>query len=207
MSEAHDQGQTSGSVTVYKVGGSTLRLPHLPERLQQLLEMRRDQRVLLVIGGGAAADLVREWDRQFKLGDDRAHWLALRAMMLNEALLAEILPGTRIVHDRSQAEASWREHRVPVLCAHSFLRTEERNSEVTLPHDWRVTSDSIAAWVALLWPAGELVLLKSVDAFHAAGPQDPPPVDPWFHELAPRLKRVQWVNLRSERPEPVELKA
>lgn len=188
---------------IYKVGGSLLALGDLAQRLRRVLELRPDRRRLLVVGGGATADLVRGWDRLFGLGEERAHWLALRSLMLNEALVADLLPESRIVHSRAEAESAWWAGRIPILCAYSFLRAEERESGAHLPHRWEVTSDSIAAWVALRWPAEELVLLKSVPLPHGA--DDPPPVDRYFGELAPRLKRIGWVDLRSDALEVEEV--
>ena len=41
-----------------------------------------------------------------------------------------------------------------------------------LPHSWRVTSDSIAAWVAELACAHMLVLLKDVDGLYTIRPSE-----------------------------------
>jgi aspartokinase-like uncharacterized kinase len=68
-----------------------------------------------------------------------------------------------------------------------------------LPPSWDVTSDSIAARVAHLLRARELVLLKSaplpprVDRDEAARLGL---VDPAFPEISSRLARVFYVNLR-----------
>ncbi|MBW3540464.1 MAG: hypothetical protein KY476_09345 [Planctomycetes bacterium] len=52
------------TVVVYKLGGSLLTLPGFEQRLERLLASRpEDERPLVVVGGGAAADVVREWDR------------------------------------------------------------------------------------------------------------------------------------------------
>ena len=187
-------------LTVYKLGGSLLSLPDLPQRLGMLLSSRRDRRALLVVGGGAAADLVRRWDELLHLGEERSHWLALRAMMLNEALVSELMPQLRIVRDRDEAAAAWERGQAAILCAHDFVREEEKGPGPPLPHGWEATSDSIAAWVALRWPADELVLLKSVGLDDNRRADGRPLVDACFPSLAARLKRVGWVNLRSAQP-------
>ena len=183
---------------VYKIGGSLLSLPDLPQRLQSLFA-RENGKALLVVGGGPTADLVREWDRQFELGECRAHWLALKAMALNEALLAELLPDTPIVHRPCEAESAWRNGQTAILCAHSFLVADAQEPGAHLPHGWDVTSDSIAAWIALRWAATELILVKSVP-LDASNRTDSPAVDRYFRRLAPRLPRIGWVNLRSDDP-------
>ncbi len=55
--------------------------------------------MLLIAGGGPAADLVRALDRIHGLGDQTAHRLALHAMDLTANILAELLPSTVAVHD------------------------------------------------------------------------------------------------------------
>lgn len=190
------------TLAVYKLGGSLLSLPDLAARLKRLFERETSHpRRLLVSGGGGAADIVRDWDRLHGLGEERAHWLALESLRLNESLLAELLPGGRVVRSRDEAECVWDAGGLPILCACDFLREEERRAALPLPHTWDVTSDSIAAWVAAVWPADRLVLLKSVAlATRGTGsaPDAAPPVDAYFHVIAPRVRDIRWANLRED---------
>ncbi len=207
---------------VYKLGGSLLSLPDLAGRLLSLLSTRCDSQPLLIVGGGEAADIVRRWDIQYQLGEERAHWLALQSMMLNESFVATLLPLARIVRSRAEAKSAWETGNLPILCTHDFLKSEERalagstaadHEPTALPHNWNVTSDSIAAWVALRWPAAGLVLLKSRPLHNrgcCAGSYSPevdlensdhePAVDPYFPTLAPRLPQIEWINLRTDAP-------
>jgi len=178
-------------VRVYKVGGSLFDWPELFDRLPRFLG-EEGGRALLVAGGGAAADVVREWDRVHALGEERAHRLAIKSLCLGEAFLADGLPGAAAVCDRDEAVRAWREGRTPILCVDRFLASEETGGREPLPHRWDVTSDSIAAWVAVRWPA-ELTLLKSTSA-DAGGPSF---VDPYFPTVAAEVRRKGWVNLRS----------
>lgn len=191
---------------VFKIGGSLLSLPDLGRRIGDVVAQRTDAMPLIVVGGGPTADLVRQWDWLHSLGEERAHWLALRSLALNEALLAELLPGASLVTNRNEALAAHRAGHVPVLSAHNFVRVEESEEthlEQRLPHTWDVTSDSIAAWIAQRWPAEEIVLVKSrpvpkkvVKVTRNADP----PVDGYFRRLAPKLARIGWVNLRATNP-------
>jgi len=205
---------------VYKVGGSLLTLPDLAERLEAALVLHRERRPLLIVGGGATADLVRHWDTLHGLGEERSHALALSAMSLNERFVEALLPRARIVRTREEAGVAWQDRRVPILCSREFLQDEEGalaagrgNPDLpgVLPHTWEVTSDSIAAWVALRWPAAGLVLLKSRgtrcpnddagargdDSRAGDSPAGTAPVDAYFSTLAAALPRIEWINLRA----------
>jgi len=199
------------SVVVYKLGGSLLLLPDLPRRIAHIPDWFPGSRPLIVVGGGQTADVVREWDRIHHLGDERAHQLALSSLRLNEMLLVELVENARRVCSRDEVDRAWADNRLPVLSTDDFLRANEASSNIPLPHNWNVTSDSIAAWVALEWPADKLVLLKSrpvptgfpaVECPGLAVEADLSPVDAYFAQLTPRLAEVDWVNLRDESPQP-----
>ncbi len=190
-------------ITVYKLGGSLLTDPRLIAKCGSLIE-REDGRALIVGGGGRTADIVREWDRAFSLTAVAAHRLAIRAMALNEELLLHLWPEASAAVDRDSAEAAWQDGRSVILRTDTFLSSEQSVRDDSLPATWEVTSDSIAAWVAIHWPASRLVLLKST------GPppgcreaQDSGAIDGYFPRLLPALKEVCWCNLRDEQPGPI----
>ena len=79
--------------TVFKLGGSLLGLANLPQILRAAFALRAESTPLLVVGGGRAANLVREWDELHALGDESSHTLALAAMRFNAEFLRRILPG------------------------------------------------------------------------------------------------------------------
>ena len=149
------------NLTLIKIGGSLLSLPDLPERLRRLIIGFKDDRVLLLVGGGAAADVVRQWDQTHQLGAERSHWLAIDSLSLTARLLAELLGEVRVVSCREDAEACWDDGRWPVLEPRAFLEFFEAQHGPELPRSWTVTSDSIAAWLAIHWPVQRLVLAKS----------------------------------------------
>jgi len=188
-------------IAVYKLGGSLLRLPDLASRLRHLMRSAGEQRPILLCGGGAVADVVRDWDRLHHLQPEIAHALAMRSLKLNDALLETLLPECQSVASREAAESCWSSGQWPLLDAMDFLESERPLPGDALPRDWNVTSDSIAAWISIYWPAQRLVLLKSCDlptgvSWTAAAHTQL--VDPCFPALANRLPRIDWVNLRSE---------
>ncbi|MGE4506759.1 MAG: hypothetical protein AB7D51_15540 [Desulfovibrionaceae bacterium] len=150
---------------VVKVGGSQARLETLPALCAVLAEAALGRSLLVVPGGGAWADVVREHAARFPLSDSTAHWMAILAMDQFGLLLADLTPGCRAVRSLGEARAAWKEGGAAVLLPHDWLRRAD-----PLPHSWDVTSDSIAAWVAAEVEASLLVLLKDVDGLYEDAP-------------------------------------
>jgi aspartokinase-like uncharacterized kinase len=193
------------SVTVLKLGGSLLDLADLPVRLRAVLTKLDGERPLLTCGGGEAADIVRRWHDAHGLDEERSHWLAMDSIRLNQRLLLTLMPELELVSNRAAAESAWHRGRVPLLDLMAFVGIEESQAQaVPLPHSWEVTSDSLAAWVSIQWPAQRLILLKSVDwsdaatEFDALKAKSLKLVDEHFTRLSPQLAEVTWVNLRND---------
>jgi 5-(aminomethyl)-3-furanmethanol phosphate kinase len=163
---------TRGPIVV-KVGGSLFDLPDLGPRLMRWIEELAVPDVVLLPGGGATADVIRDLDRQHALGEEKCHWLALRALALNAHFLAGLLPCATVIGNLEEAQAPWQAGRLPVLDGYRFACADE-GQPGSLPHSWDVTSDSLAARVAQVAQARELILLKSIDVlpgvdWHEAG--------------------------------------
>lgn len=91
--------------------------------------------ILVVPGGGAFADKVRDVYGQESLSDDAAHWMALLAMDQYGYYLSD---GTGIpLADRIEGNGT------RIALAYEILRKDD-----ALPHSWDVTSDAVAAWMA-----------------------------------------------------------
>ena len=191
----------SRPVTLIKLGGSLLDLPNLADQIRRLAKLRAGNSLLFVVGGGAAADLVRHWQPLQNLSDEQAHWLAIDAMGLNEELLQTIVPELRLVRSGPQFVAACKDEVAALLCASCFVRWGEAHELERLPRSWQVTSDSIAAWTAQAVGADELVLVKSrplgrqITAEQAVAEGL---VDEFFPNYASSLPRVSWCNARDE---------
>jgi aspartokinase-like uncharacterized kinase len=179
------------TLTVVKVGGSLFDLPDLGPRLRAWLA-RESGPVLLVPGGGPAADAVRDYDRRHALGEEAAHWLALRALTLNAHFLQALLPGAAVIArpDACPGQGS------AILDAHAFALSDEGRPGC-LPHCWEVTSDAVAARAAVVAGARSLALLKSVIvpaglSWEEAGRRGL--VDGW---LACVLDSAPWLEVRA----------
>jgi 5-(aminomethyl)-3-furanmethanol phosphate kinase len=206
----------SRACRVVKVGGSLLDLAGLWRILTAWLDAQSALDNLLIVGGGALAEQVRQLDERFGLAQDNAHWLAIRAMDLNGFVLSRLVPGAIWSADYSDrighASAAGRARQF--VAVESFLRREEPVLPgVRLPCGWHVTSDSIAARLAAVCQARELVLLKStslaphgssVTTAQAAAQRL---VDDFFPTSASPLTDIRAVNLRDSEFAEVRLTA
>jgi aspartokinase-like uncharacterized kinase len=185
---------------LFKLGGSLLTLPGLADKLRFVANRRSQKKRLILTGGGASADVVRDWSQVHQLNDETAHWLAISSLDLNRQLLERLLQW-QSVSSREDAVRYWSEDGLPLFLDFSrFAKAEEANTGEPLPHNWDVTSDSLAAWTAIRWPSAELVLLKSVPAplgLTAQEASDRSLVDPYFPQLAKQLERISWCDLRA----------
>jgi aspartokinase-like uncharacterized kinase len=189
---------------IFKVGGSLFDLRDLGPRLHELIWSHGADPSLIFPGGGAAANLVRDWHPRFELTDVDAHWLAIDALDFNANLLARLLPRGIVVSSQSRWEGMMKSYRPTVLAPSRFLRDEGRShASDSPPHVWDVTSDTLAAWTAVRWPADELVLVKSVPCpvgKTAVEAVQAGLVDAYFPGYAGRLPRVNWCCLRDAEP-------
>ncbi|MFN2432689.1 MAG: hypothetical protein ABR599_07725 [Gemmatimonadota bacterium] len=196
---------------VVKVGGSLARDPPALRRLMEALAATRPSPVI-VPGGGALADAVRSLHGRGELTEATAHAMALLALDQVALWLCELAGGApgrvlpargsdpdpapasaAIVRSREEVERALAADVLPVLAPFDWL-----SREGPLPASWRVTSDSIAAWLAARLGSRSLVLMKSF-AFRESEvcPEDlGDAVDPFFLEALPPAVEVTFVDAR-----------
>jgi 5-(aminomethyl)-3-furanmethanol phosphate kinase len=195
---------TRRALAVIKVGGSLFDWPELRGRLTAYLELRRDtdaaEHAVLIAGGGRAADWIRSLDQIHGLGDVAADRLAVHALDLTSAFLAELLPGSLIVDRLEMLEATCHSRSITILSPRHALAEIKRRGASPLRASWDVTSDAIAAWIAVHLDARSLILLKSAGLPEGFTRQDATRaglVDPTFPSVACSILQVEYVNLRS----------
>lgn len=163
---------------VVKLGGSLARSTELADWLAVLAEHGAG-RVVLVPGGGPFADAVRAAQALWRFDDATAHHMALLAMQQYGLMLAGLREELLPVDSAAAIRATLASGRIPVWSPLPMALDPELAPE--LETSWRLTSDSLAAWLARRLNAKRLALVKrctppdSVDptAWAAAGVVDP----------------------------------
>jgi aspartokinase-like uncharacterized kinase len=100
-----------------------------------------------------------------------------------ELLVARLLSGA-LVESPAEVRTALAAGRLPVLAPSRWLRAVD-----PLPHSWDVTSDSIAAWVAGVLGAAQVVLIKP------PGAGAPGLTDAHFHKVVPAGLLASTVSL------------
>jgi 5-(aminomethyl)-3-furanmethanol phosphate kinase len=148
------------NLSVLKVGGG---LSHIPGALDQvcaaLSDLCQAHQLLIVPGGGAFADTVRRFQRQSNLSADAAHWMAILAMDQYAHAIADRIDPADLIEEPGQVVECLSRGKLPVLAPYRWMRSAD-----VLPHDWDVTSDSIAAFIAGALGAERLILIKPAAA-------------------------------------------
>ncbi len=191
-------------IRIVKVGGSLFDLPDLADRLRQWLSRQSPAHHVLLAGGGSLVDEVRRWHALRPLEEAAAHWMCIDLLTVSAHLLHARLPEIPLIEDDRLLCQRVGERDCTIFVPATWMRhCEPKLPGTPLPQTWEVTSDSIAARLAIVLGAGELVLMKStlpeegpegqIQAFSAAGY-----VDPMLGRLAAELPPVRFVNLQGK---------
>jgi 5-(aminomethyl)-3-furanmethanol phosphate kinase len=160
-------------LTVVKVGGGLAREAGdsaLRDLCRAIADAGARHPLLVVPGGGAFADAVREHDRRFALRAATSHRMAILAMEQFGWLLSDLIPSGVPCVDVASASAAAARGGTAILLPAALL------AEDPLPRSWAVTSDSVAAWVAGAGQAARLVLVKPVAGLYRDWPADGEPL-------------------------------
>jgi len=140
---------------VVKIGGSLLGSPEL-ERWLEVAAKFSDGNIIIVPGGGVFANAVREAQVLSKISDACAHRLALLAMDQFGLMLANMNPLLATASSEMEIdERTWQHRGIIWLPSKMVLNSN------SIPQNWDMTSDSLAAWLAQKLGAQHLILVKS----------------------------------------------
>jgi aspartokinase-like uncharacterized kinase len=152
--------QTARAPIVVKLGGSVVRRPELGAWLDAIAAS--PEPVVVVPGGGALADEVRACQAQLGFGDANAHRMALLAMDQLAWAVAGMRPGFAVGATEAELGEALARGSVAVWAPYALIANRSDIEET-----WRLTSDSLALWLAERIQAERCYLIKSVARSHA----------------------------------------
>lgn len=138
-----------GKVHIIKLGGSLLGDGKTLGKI--ILQIAGSPQTVVVGGGGVFAEQVRHIQKHLHFDDQTASDMAILAMQQTALLLASFAPNL----NTSSNLAYLKQTTTPVIWSPSPAQLSE------IPANWRITSDSLAAWLATTLSADKLTLVKS----------------------------------------------
>ncbi len=113
---------------------------------------------MIVPGGGDFADQVRLAQQQWQFNDVIAHEMAILAMqqmaLVFKGLQPDFIVANTVAEIKQQLSSC---QSVPVLWSPNINELNQAGVAAS----WEITSDSLAAWLAMQLGAAELILLKA----------------------------------------------
>lgn len=155
------------NATIVKVGGS---LSLYPEKLRTLCvkisEISKEQKLIVVPGGGEFADVVRCLDKSFHLSDRTSHRMAILGMDQYGMLLSDLMPDSITTNKLEEIKHFFGLNKLPIFLPSNLLLRED-----PLENSWAVTSDSIAVYIASMLNVTKVLLVTDVDGIFNSDPK------------------------------------
>lgn len=145
----------AGAPLVVKLGGSVIRSPDLASWLEAIVQARAP--IVVVPGGGALADEVRACQARLGFGDRAAHRMALLAMDQLAWAVGSLRQGFEVGATEQDLRAALGRGLVAVWAPYALV-----SERTDVEESWRVTSDSLALWLAGRLGARACYLIKSI---------------------------------------------
>jgi len=140
---------------VVKLGGSLAEAGTLRGWLVALT--RGMGRAVVVPGGGAFAEAVREQQRHLRFSDRAAHRMALLAMDQLAWAVAGLRPGFAVGATEGDLLAALDRGSFAIWAPYALIA-----GRTDIEESWRLTSDSLALWLATRVGASRYYLIKSI---------------------------------------------
>lgn len=140
---------------VVKLGGSVVRSGELAAWLDTIAAAQCP--IVVVPGGGALADEVRACQSRLGFGDQAAHRMALLAMDQLAWAVAGLRQGFAVGATEAELRATLGRGEVAVWAPYALIA-----GRADIEESWRLTSDSLALWLAGRIGSARCYLVKSI---------------------------------------------
>lgn len=148
---------------LFKIGGKVLgnqsNLESTMTQLSQLYEQGILLKIIIIPGGGSYANFIRLLEDKLNFGDDLAHWMAIYSMNYNGIELNRKYPEVNCIEDFITLQEV--KKKFCIFLPYRYLRNSD-----SLPHNWDVTSDSIAFYIACKLKLSKCFLIKDIDGLY-----------------------------------------
>jgi len=141
---------------IVKLGGSLSQSDALVKCLNSLEQNYQGRAVVIVPGGGAFADQVRMAQQRWQFDDNTAHRMAILAMQQMALLIKGLKDDFFIARSVTDIRKQLHRQKI-VIWSPDIVELDNADIEAS----WDITSDSLAAWLAKVISATELILVKS----------------------------------------------
>ena len=149
------QGPGETRLVVVKLGGSVVRSGELAAWLEAIAAAPHP--IVVVPGGGALADEVRSCQAALGFGDRAAHRMALLAMDQLAWAVVGLAQGFAVGTTEAELRGVLQRGDVAVWAPYGLVA-----GRGDIEESWRLTSDSLALWLAARIGASRCFLVKSV---------------------------------------------
>ena len=141
---------------VVKLGGSLAESDALIKCLNSVEQNYQRGEIVIVPGGGAFADQVRLAQQHWQFDDQTAHKMAILAMQQMALLFKGLKSHFAIAGSLTDIHQQLDQQKI-VIWSPDIIELDNAGIQAT----WDITSDSLAAWLAKILSARELILVKS----------------------------------------------
>ncbi|MHA1150073.1 MAG: amino acid kinase family protein [Promethearchaeota archaeon] len=180
-----------------KIGGKILESPAnlniTISEFRNLISLQLVNNIIIIPGGGSLANFIRIADKTLKLGEDLSHWLAILAMHYNAKRYFIRYSDIKYIENYNELKSvmSNKSGKILVFGLYNYLRNED-----SLPHNWNVTSDSIAYFIAERLNLKDVYLIKDIDGIFLVN-QEVPIEEVSIKELKSLIKRGKLNEFKS----------
>ncbi len=140
---------------VIKLGGSLEQSKQLIDCLGCIANNVKDH-IIIVPGGGLFSEHVRQSQQQWQFNDVIAHEMAILAMQQMALLFHSLQPGFQCLNTVKDIQSQIKKN-APIIWSPKICELNKAGIQAS----WDITSDSLAAWLAMQLHANQLSLIKA----------------------------------------------
>tara|TARA_X000001036_G_scaffold439293_1_gene489864 strand:+ start:2510 stop:3121 length:612 start_codon:yes stop_codon:yes gene_type:complete len=140
---------------IFKIGGSWISNPNLIKLLRLLKDLKSEEDLILVFGGGIFADSVRKVYANINMTEKTGNFLALKSTEIFSHLVNQMFSHTCLISDPNDLSVKTEKLKI-------WMPSKTLKNEATFIKNWDSTSDSVAAWLHNRICSKGLIFIKSL---------------------------------------------